>query len=119
MIAAVFLRTLIEAVPYKIHKILTGNGLQFTHIFERVSNEHGIEHRKTKPRHPRTHGQVECMNRTLKEATVCNVHYTSHDALKQYLQAYLMAYSVAKRLKVIKRMTPWQFILNQWIINPE
>lgn len=30
MIAAEFLRNLIQAVPYKIHKVLTDNGIQFT-----------------------------------------------------------------------------------------
>jgi hypothetical protein len=65
MIAAGFLRILIEVVPYKIHKILTDNGLQFTHhehhkhafthIFERVCNEHTMEHQKTRVRHPWTH----------------------------------------------------------------
>ena len=129
MIAAEFLRNLIKAVPYKIHKILTDNGIQFTnhdhhknaftHIFERVCNEHQIEHRKTKIKHPWTNGQVERMNRTLKEATVNNFHYTSDDELKQHLHAYLMAYNFAKRLKAIKGKTPWQFILNQWTIHPE
>ena len=38
-------------------------------MFERICREHGIEHRLTKPNHPWTNGQVERMNRTLKEAT--------------------------------------------------
>lgn len=129
MIAAEFLPNLIKAVPYKIHKVLTDNGIQFTnhdhhknaftHIFERVCNEYQIEHRKTKIKHPWTNGQVERMNRTLKEATVNSFHYASHDELKQHLHAYLMAYNFAKRLKDIKGKTPWQFILNQWTIHPE
>jgi len=129
IIAAEFLRNLIKAVPYKIHKVLTDNGIQFTnhdhhknaftHIFERVCNEHQIEHRKTKIKHPWTNGQVERMNRTLKEATVNNFHYASHDELKHHLHDYLMAYNFAKRLKAIKGKTPWQFVLNQWTIQPE
>ena len=129
MIAAEFLRNLIKAVPYKINKVLTDNGIQFTnhdhhknaftHIFERVCNENKIEHRKTKIKHPWTNGQVERMNRTLKEATVNNFHYASHHELKQHLHAYLMAYNFAKRLKAIKGNTPWQFILNQWTTYPE
>jgi transposase-like protein len=88
MIAAEFLRNLIKAVPYKIHKVLTDNEIQFTnhdhhknaftHIFERVYNEHQIEHKKIKIKYPWTNGQVEPMNRTLKEATVNNLHYASH-----------------------------------------
>jgi transposase InsO family protein len=94
MEAAQFLRELIEAVPYKIHTVLTDNGIQFTtrerdvddawHIFDRVCNEHGIKHRLTKVNHPWTNGQVERMNRTLKEATVQRYHYASHDELRTH-----------------------------------
>jgi len=55
MAAAQFLRDLIAAVPYRLHTVLTDNGIQFTnrktdvhafeHIFNRVCAEHGIEHR--------------------------------------------------------------------------
>jgi len=93
--AAQFLRNLIQVVPYKIHTILTDNGIQFTnrsvdkhawiHIFDRVCYKHSIEHRLTKVNHPWTNGQVERMNRTLKEATVNRYYYTSHDQLKNHL----------------------------------
>jgi transposase InsO family protein len=128
LIAADFLRNLIKAVPYKIHKVLTDNGIQFTHhdarntlmhLFDRVCVENNIEHRKTKVKHPWTNGQVERMNRTLKEVRVNNFYYTSHEALKQHLYAYLMAYNFAKRLKAIKGNTPWQFIRRQWEVNPQ
>ncbi len=125
MIAAEFLDNLIKAVPYKIHKVLTDiqfadhHKNAFTHIFERICNANNIEHRKTKIKHPWTNGQVERMNRTLKEATVNNFYYASHDKLKKHIHAYLMAYNFAKRLKAIKGNTPWQFILSQWTIHPE
>jgi transposase InsO family protein len=76
MEAAQFLRDLLQALPYRIHTVLTDNGIQFTtraldshafaHIFDRVCSENGIEHRLTKVRHPWTNGQVERMNRTIK-----------------------------------------------------
>ena len=84
---------MIKAVPYKIHTVLTDNGIQFCdmpqnrsgptaryrlHMFDRICREHGIEHRLTKPNHPWTNGQVERMNRTLKEATVRRYHYDTH-----------------------------------------
>ena len=64
--------------------MLTNKGIQFTsraldartfaHIFNRVCRGNGIEHRLTKVRHPWTNGQVERMNRTIKEATVKRFH---------------------------------------------
>ena len=45
------------------------------HSFELACADLEIEHRLTKPNHPWTNGQVERMNRTLKEATVRRYHY--------------------------------------------
>ena len=59
------------------------------------------------------------MNRTIKEATVNNFTYTSHEQLKLHLHSFLMAYNFAKRLKSLKGKTPWQFIQNQWTINQD
>jgi len=80
MIVTQFLRNLIKAIPYTIHTILTDNGIQFTnvkrgkyamqHIFDRVCEEHNIEHLLTQVKHPWTNGQVERMNQTIKRATV-------------------------------------------------
>ncbi len=109
MEAAQFLRNLIAAVPYKIHTILTDNGIQFTrrktdrhaflHIFDRVCLENGTEHRLTQPNHPWTNGQVERMNRTLKEATVKRYHYENHQQLREHLYSFLNAYNFARRPK--------------------
>jgi transposase InsO family protein len=83
--ASAFLEALIAAVPYKIHTVLTDNGIQFTfppryaggptaryvtHMFDMRCQENHIEHRLTKIKHSWTNGQVERMNRTIKEATV-------------------------------------------------
>jgi hypothetical protein len=129
MIAAQFLRNLIAAIPYKIHIVLTDNGIQFTnrkrdlyalhHIFDRVCREHGIDHRLTKTNHPWTNGQVERMNRTLKEATVKKYYYQTHQHLKAHLQAFLMAYNFAKRLKTLRGLTPYEYICQCWQKEPE
>jgi transposase InsO family protein len=128
-IAAQFLRHLIAAVPYKIHTVLTDNGIQFTnrkrdqyafqHIFARVCQEFGIDHRLTKTNHPWTNGQVERMNRTLKEATVKKYHYQTHQHLKEHLQAFLTAYNFAKRLKTLKGLTPYEYICQWWHKEPD
>jgi hypothetical protein len=76
------------------------------HMFDRICREHGIEHRLTKPNHPWTNGQVERMNRTLKEATVRRYHYETHRQLREHLEAFLNAYNFAKRLKTLRGLTP-------------
>ena len=129
MEAAQFLRNLIAAVPYKIHTILTDNGIQFTHrktdrhaflhIFDRVCLENGTEHRLTQPNHPWTNGQVERMNRTLKEVTVKRYHYDNHQQLREHLYNFLNAYNFAKRLKTLRGLTPHEHIIKCWQNEPE
>lgn len=129
MIAAQFLRNLIKAVPYTLHTVLTDNGIQFTnracdryagdHIFGRVCTEHGIEHRLTKIKHPWTNGQVERMNRTIKEATVKRFHYEDHEQLRQHLADFINAYNFGRRLKTLKGLTPYEFICKQWTSEPK
>ena len=75
-------------------------------MFDRICREHGIEHRLTKPNHPWTNGQVERMNRTLKEATVRRYHYETHQQLREHLEAFLNAYNFAKRLKTLRGLIP-------------
>jgi transposase-like protein len=129
-VASLFLKNLIFVVPYKIHKILTDNGLQFSlklmkrgrayqsHAFEQVCQEYGIEHRLTQFKHPWTNGQVERMNRTLKEATVKTYHYDTLDQFKEHLYHFLNAYNYAKKLKTLKFLTPCEKILKEYQDKP-
>jgi transposase InsO family protein len=67
----------------------------------------------TKPRHPWTNGQVEPINRTIKDATVKRFHYASHDQLRQHLADFVAAYNFSRRLKTLKGLTPYEFICKQ------
>jgi Integrase core domain len=78
-----------------------------------------IEHRTTKPRHPWTNGQVERMNRTIKEATVKRFYYESHDQLRHHLGDFVKAYNLGRRLKTLKGLTPYEFICRIWTREPE
>ena len=97
---------MIAAVPYKIHTVLADNGIHFTtpgagssavppikeaiakgeifraHAFEYTGASNDIEHHTARARHPWTNGQVERMNRTIKDATVKRFFYESHDQLR-------------------------------------
>ena len=142
-VSADFLKALIEAVPYKIHTVLTDNGVHFTtpgnrcsavaeiklalqqgelfraHAFEFACAKADIDHRLTKPKHPWTNGQVERMNRTIKEATVKRYHYDSHRQLQRHLTDFINAYNYGRRLKTLKGLTPHEFIAKTWTKEPE
>ena len=141
-IAADFLRRLLEHVPYRIHTVLTDNGFQFTeprggwsvgeiremlasrhrfraHAFDYACAQHGIDHRLTKFNHPWTNGQVERMNRTIKEATVRRFFYATHASLRAHVATFLDAYNFAKRLKSLRGLTPFERICQLWTEQPQ
>src|SRR3977135_3082025 len=118
-VAADFLLRLIKAVPYKIHTVLTDNGIPFTDpkgeswsvadikgmlergepfwapAFEVACARNDIDHRLTKPKHPWTNGQVERMNRTIKDATVKRFYYEAHDERRVDLPNFVPAHNFA------------------------
>ena len=71
-----------------MHKMLTDNGIQLrdlprhTQVGRRPAgqfcDEQGIAQRFTRSAHPWTNGQVERMNRTLKDAMVKRCQYEYH-----------------------------------------
>ena len=77
-----------------------------------------MEHRLTKPAHLWTKGPVERINRTIKEATVQRYHYQTTNELNEHLQAFLLAYNHARRLKTLRGLTPHEFVCAQWQNNP-
>src|SRR4051812_47657940 len=142
-VAGNFLRALIAAVPDRVHTVLTDNGTHFTepsgngwtpdeikdmlarkqlfraHAFELACAQNDVAHRLTKPRHPCTNGQVERMNRTIKEATVQRFYYATHDQLRTHLADFVAAYNFGRRLKTLKGLTPYEFICKRWTLEPE
>jgi transposase InsO family protein len=142
-VAGDFLRHLNEAVPYTIHTVLTDNGIHFTdpaggawspseirdliarnqlfraHAFEYACAILNIDHRLTKPKHPWTNGQVERMNRTIKDATVKRFFYEKHEELRTHLAQFVTAYNFARRLKTLKGLTPYEFICKCWTKEPD
>ena len=89
-----------------------------THMFDMRCRENGIEHRLTKIKHPWTNGQVERMNRTIKEATVKRYHYDSHAQLTAHLHDFVDAYTYGRRLKTLRGLTPYEYICKIWATEP-
>ena len=81
--------------------------------------EKGIERRFTKINHPWTNGQVERMNRTIKDATVRRYHYDSHARLERRLGDFAAALNFGRRLKRLRGLTPYEFICKAWTTEPE
>ncbi len=130
--SVIFLQEVIDSFPYKIHRILTDNGAQFTyqllskhlrpksfHPFDLLCRKHFIKHKLTKFRHPWTNGQVERFNRTLKDGTIKKYHYNSVEQLEKHLQEFVIAYNFAKRLKSLRFKNPFEFIIEKFKEKPK
>ena len=107
-----------SAVP-EIREAMVKGEIFRAHAFEYACAKAGIDHRTTKPKHPWTNGQVERMNRTIKDATVKRYHYDDHEQLRQHLDDFVAAYNFGRRLKTLKGLTPYEFICKRWTIEPE
>ncbi len=105
-IAGNFLRNLIMTVPYKVHTVLTDNGTHFTDPKGDSWNAQDVKRMLAT-------GQVERMNRTIKEATVRRYYYQTHNLLRTHLETFIQAYNFAKRLKALKGQTPFEYITKQ------
>src|SRR5262249_32016543 len=127
------LEALIAAVPYRLHTVLTDNGIQFAdlpknrdgwtaryrvHRFDQICRANGIGHRLTKPNHPWTNGQAARMNRTIKHGTVTRYDYDTEEKHTAYVADFVTAYNFAHRLKILKGLSHYEYICNAWTKEP-
>jgi len=127
-----FLRNLIAHCPFKITKILTDNGSQFTyellaehlrpqnkiHPFDMICKESEIEHRLTQFRHPWTNGQVEVTNRILKQYTTKAYFYEDLEELKRHMMTFVLYYNHQRKLKSLKYLSPFDILIKEFALNP-
>jgi hypothetical protein len=154
-----FLQLMLEAVPYQVHTVLTDNGIQFAEQprnrntiysrpmrFDMICAANGIEHRLTKPNHPWTKGQVERMNRTIKEGEAqsrsggtatadrkaiplrrpfaaanppCRLPFASGPTVHWTVGLSLLTCNFARRLKTLNGLTPYEYICKIWTSEPD
>jgi transposase-like protein len=117
--AARFLKKLKKAVPFKISKVLTDNGKEFTdrfgvngertptgkHLFDVACNKNDIEHRLIKPRHPQTNGMVERFNGRIEEV-LTQTRFADAKELETTIRHYAKLYNSRIPQKMIGHRTP-------------
>lgn len=134
--AVSFLEKCKRFFPFKIRKVLTDNGSEFTnetyklrtrkketplreHDFTKICRENEIEHRTTKIRHPWTNGMVERVNGLIKEKTIKIHRYENYKELAEDVKRYEMRYNVYQKRNALKRKTPYQQLCKEFESNPK
>jgi len=124
--AAAFLKRLVEKAPFRIEKILTDNGKEFTdrfvvggerkptgrHAFDKQCAAHKIEHRLIKPRHPQTNGMVERFNGRISDI-LKTTHFDSSENLRQTMERYMRIYNHHIPQRALHHVAPIE-ALKQW-----
>ena len=108
--AAKFLEKALEFFPFKIEKVLTDNGKEFTldnhkgnsesnltWAFDLVCDAYNIEHRKTRPYTPQTNGMVEKSNDTIKSNTLKINEYKNVEEMVKDLLSFMVYYNLNRR----------------------
>lgn len=128
-----FLVDALAFFPFKIHRVLTDNGCEFTnrffkrwpdsqfkpHPFELVLTSAGISHRLIRPYTPKTNGMVERFNRLIKDKTLGKRSYQSHRTLESDMLAWTSLYNLHRKHSGINRQTPLQEALRWYKLKPE
>lgn len=125
--AADFLVKCLEFFPYRIHRILTDNGREFSlkrfrnryrkakseALFDLICQWLEISHKVTKVKHPWTNGQAESMIKVVKNQTVKIHHYQTPEEAIRDLKRYQDTHNYYRKLKALQGKTPYQ-ITCQW-----
>lgn len=136
--ASNFFNECIDFFPFKITKVLTDNGFEFTNRF--IKNKQGeycktpskfdiileknqTEHRLTQPSTPQTNGMVERVNHTIKTATLLTKKYVSVKEMQDELNKFLLYYNTTRRHGTLQKQTgfrtPFEAVENTYKTNPE
>jgi transposase InsO family protein len=116
--AVAFLDEALAALPFRITHVLTDRGSCFTADgFEHACEQHGVQHRKTKPYTPRTNGMVERFNGRVQRE-VLGITLYSHQDLETLLSGFNTAYN-GRRQRVLKGRSPDRVLRDRLKAKPE
>ena len=128
-----FLTRCLAFYPFKITKILTDNGREFTlngfknrygtkvaaaHEFDQVCQDEQIEHRTTLPYTPKTNGMVERMNGLTKENTTKTKRYSAAQEMYDDLHGWFVRYNFCRPHRRIGKKTPYEAALHWFAKDP-
>ena len=125
--SCLFLEHCKKFYPFRIWRILTDNGGEFTntclrvlphkvkvaHPFLNVCQEARIHHVLTKPFHPWTNGLAERTGQTIKSHTVWRFHYETSAQLDSALYGFERYFNYHRPYKVMQGKTPYELV-QEW-----
>jgi transposase InsO family protein len=77
-----------------VERVLSDNGSAYiSHLWRDSCADLGIEHKRTRPRRPQTNGKIERLHRTLADGWAYKKLYTSENARRAALAAWLHQYN--------------------------
>ena len=127
-----FLSRLIDKAAFKIRKVLTDNGKEFTdrfcatgerkptgrHPFDRVCTKHAIEHRLIQPRKPQTNGMIERFNGRIADV-LATTRFDSSQSLTETIASYARVYNQHIPQKALGHVAPIQALKDWYQKDPE
>ena len=122
--ASDFLDRVEKFFPFKIHKILTDNGKEFTdrfrrngngkptglHLFDKKCKKENIEHRLIKAYMPQTNGMVERMNGRIQKEVLSKYHFKNYEEIEKALNNYIYTYNFFIKQKKLDNLSPINYI---------
>lgn len=131
--AVAFFKECLAFFPFRVKKLLTDNGREFTlkgfrnrwgsrvntrHALDALCEALGIEHRTTRPYTPKTNGMVERMNGLTKEATVKAHRYGDAREMIADLGGWLVRYNFCRKHRRLAGRTPYEEALRWHAKDP-
>ena len=125
-----FLEGVFEFYPFKIHRVLTDNGCEYTnryykggiakqkHPFDRLLEERGVIRKLTKLRTPQTNGMAERMVR-MSKSELRKTRHRSHEEMEQHLIAWSWTFNCFRSHGSLNRRTPLEEARKWYKQEPE
>lgn len=127
--SAEFLEWILSEIPYPLHAVMTDNAWAFTMRFsahpqrecpfQRMLHREGIEHRTTKPYHPRTNGKVERFFGTLGRELLRVVHFRDVAHRNEEIQHFGAYYNLNRPHSAIRFNAPTPYRIQYFQSRPD